>query len=521
MKRINVIFIFMVMFSLSCYAIKKPTRTKPTKQTTTATVKDTLRTVIAKAKAGDAIAQNTLGVWCYNGKDSIKKDYREALLWWARSAKQNNADAIGNMAMCYQLGHGSKRDTILAMSLYKKAIEKGNKVIIPQHETIVKNTSSLFSTLLLIDCYTNGIGVKKDFKKVLTYREYAAKSGHVDSQYNYALSLLNTNQADKAVFWFKKASDNGNIGATYYYGSLMFNGQGIEQNKSNGIQYMTQAAAKGFTAAYARLAQIYYDGDGMGNDYSKAFDFAKKGAMAHNYSAMWILALCYINGQGTTQDYYLGTQWLTEAAGTHNKEIARFLQDSNNDLYNQYLHGLKLYFVEKNFAEAINYFNKADKAKIAEGKTMLGVCQGNRNYDKKNEKKAVKTLEKASENSLAACYYLSSMYETGTGCKEDKTKALDLLKKAADGGIAYAQCKLGDMYMSGTNVNRDYTQAAKYYLLAEAQNRLTSNAAKNLAECYNKKISILPDLDKAKEKTAALAKYKESNYLISFLTRLQ
>lgn len=176
MKRINFLLLFTVMFSLAVCAVKKPVKTKTAKPTTTAVVKDTVSSVITKAKAGDAAAQNTLGVWYYNGKDSIKQDYKQALQWWARSAKQDNADAIGNMAMCYQLGNGSKRDTTLAMKLYKTAIEKGNKAIIPQHETIVKNTGSLFSSLLLIDCYHSGIGVKKDMKKVALYREYAAKA---------------------------------------------------------------------------------------------------------------------------------------------------------------------------------------------------------------------------------------------------------------------------------------------------------------------------------------------------------
>lgn len=521
MKRVNVILMLVVMFSLAVFAIKKPTKTKPTKPTTTSVVKDTVAIIVAKAKAGDAAAQNTLGVWYYNGKDSIKQDYKQALQWWARSAKQDNADAIGNMAMCYQLGHGSKRDSILAMNLYKKSIEKGNKAIIPQHEAIVKNTGSLFSSLLLIDCYHKGIGVKKDMKKVTVYRGYAAKAGHVESQYNYALSLLNNKQSDKAIYWFKKASDNGNVGATYYYGSLMFNGQGIEQNKANGIQYMTNAASKGFVVAYARLAQIFYNGDGGTKDYSKAFDFAKKGAMSRNTSAMLILAYCYIKGQGTAQDYYLGTQWFVEASKIHKKDVAKFLKEDDNGTYTQYLHGLKQYFVEKNYTEAIKLFTKVDKAKVAEGKTMLGVCMGNRNYDKKNEKKAVKKLEKASEKSLAACYYLSSMYETGTGCQENKDKALELLKKAADGGIAFAQCKLGDMYMSGSGIPRDYAQAAKYYLLAEAQNRLTAHSALNLANCYYMKISVLPDLDKAKERAASLALHRDSNSLVTFLTRLE
>lgn len=521
MKRVNILLVLTVMFSLTVCAVKKPTKAKPVKKAAAAAVaKDTMAIIIDKAKAGDAAAQNTLGVWYYTGKDSLKQDYKQALQWWARSAQQDNADAIGNMAMCYQLGQGSKRDSTLAMTLYKKAIEKGNKAIIPQHEQIVKNTNSLFSSLLLIDCYSKGIGVKRDLKKVVEYRECAAKAGDVDSQYAFALSLMNGKQADKAVYWFKKASDKGNVGATYYYGNLMFNGMGIEQDKQKGIQYLTQAAEKGFDMAYSRLAQICYDGDGVTQDYKKAFEFAKRGAGKNN-SAKWILAMCYINGYGTAQDYYLGTQWLVDAFSTHGEKIAKFLEDDNDGTYSQYLYGLREYFINKDYAKAITFFTKVDKAKVAEGKTMLGVCTGNRNYDKKNEKKAVKYLEKASVSSMAACYNLSSMYETGTGCKEDKAKALELLKKAADGGVAFAQCKLGDMYMSGTGVPLDYSQAAKYYLMAEAQNRLTSSSAKKLAECYDKKISVLPDLDKAKERAAALAKHKDNNSLISFLKRIK
>ena len=506
------------MVGINASAQKKSA--KQAKSAVQTVTKDSTATVIAKAKAGDAAAQNTLGVWYYTGKDTIKKDHKQALQWWARSAKQDNADAIGNMAMCYQLGHGSKKDSALAVNLYKKAIEKGNKAIIPQHETIVKNTGSLFSSLLLIDCYSNGIGVKKDPKKVSTYQEYAAKGGHVESQYAYALYLLNTKQADKAVYWFKAAADKGNVGAAYYYGNLMFNGMGIAQDKQKGIQYIAKAADKHFPMAYARLAQIYYSGDGVEKDFAKAFVFAKEGAVRNNPTAQWVLAMCYIKGQGTQQDYFLGTQWLAETILTRGKDIDSFLKSEAEESYVQYLTGLKKYYVEKDYAGAIAIFTKVDKAKVAEGKTMLGVCTGNRNYDKKNEKKAVKYLEKAVANSLVANYYLSAMYETGTGCNEDKAKALELLEKAADGGIAYAQCKLGDMYMNGSGVTRDYTKAAKYYLLAEAQNHLTNAAARNLADCYSKKISALPDLDKAKERIAALNINKENNNLTKLLNRL-
>lgn len=518
MKRFSLFLVLSMLVCITAYADKKPAK-KPTKPNAAVVVKDTVSIIMDKAKAGDAVAQNTVGVWYYTGKDSIKQDYKEALQWWARSAQQDNADAIGNMAMCYQLGHGSKKDSLLAVNLYKKAIKKGNAAIIPQHETIVKNTGSLFSSLLLLDCYSEGIGVKKDLAKIAVYQEAAAKAGHLESQYNYALTLLNKKQADKAIHWFKSASDKGHVGATYYYGNLLFNGMGITQDKQKGIQYLSQAASKDFTMAYVRLAQICYEGDGVEKDYVKAFNFAKKGAFKNNASSKWLLAMCYIKGQGTDVDYYLGTQWLAEVIETHKNEIASFLSEKSNETYLLYLQGLKKYFVDRNYPEAIALFKKVDKAKISEGQTMLGVCLANKDYEKKNLKKAVKNLEKASEVSNAACYYLSSMYETGTGCKEDKSKALGLLEKAANGGVAFAQCKLGDMYMSGNGVSRDYTKAAQYYLLAEAQNHLSASGAKNLIECYNKKVTIIPDLDNDKERIAKLSKTKDNNNLSTLLSR--
>lgn len=78
--------------------------------------KDSVAIMKEKAEKGDAVAQNQMGVWYYVGK-KVKQDYKVALDWWAKSAKQNNPDAIGNMAMCYQLGNGIKKDSVMAMTL--------------------------------------------------------------------------------------------------------------------------------------------------------------------------------------------------------------------------------------------------------------------------------------------------------------------------------------------------------------------------------------------------------------------
>ena len=454
---------------------------------------DSTSVILEKAKAGDAAAQNTVGVWYYTGKDSIKQDYTLALQWWAKSARQENIDAIANMAMCYQLGRGTERDSALAVKLYEAAIKKGNNNVIPQHTTIVKNTGSVFSSLMLRDCYIKGLGVKKDLGKAMEYQKIAAEGGHTDSQFALALQYLNNKQADKSVKWFKKAAKHGHPGATYYYGYQLFNGMGIAQDKKAGISCFTKASKLGFPMADYQLGLIYRDGNGVEKDVNKAFEYI-----------------------------YFATQWLAEVAPkTHKKEMNELLKEDNEGTYSQYLMGLRKYYVDKDYAAAYDYFKKVDKAKNPEGTTMMGVCLANEKYEKQNLKKAIKILTKASENSNIATYYLASMYESGTGVDKDEKKAIELMQKAADAGIAKALCNLGNRYMTGNGVPKDMTKAAQLYLAAESQNYLTPHAAKNLAECYKKKLNILPDLNNAEKRIENLSKQKANDNLISLLKLIE
>ena len=179
--------------------------------------------------------------------------------------------------------------------------------------------------------------------------------------------------------------------------------------------------------------------------------------------------------------------------------------------------------MDKDFEGAIKLFKEVEKLNGVEGGTMQATCWANKNNKKRNTKKTVSLYKKAVEKgSAAASCYLSSMYEVGEGMKQaDKKQALSLLKDAAKGGVAYAQDKLGDKYFSGDGVAQDYTEAAKLYLKAEAQSRLTTSAAKNLAQCYARGIKVLPDLADAKNRIEQLTKYKASNSLIDMLKLLE
>lgn len=48
--------------------------------------------LVKRAEAGDAMAQSSLGVYYYFGKN-VTQDYKEAVKWWTRAAEQGNAGA--------------------------------------------------------------------------------------------------------------------------------------------------------------------------------------------------------------------------------------------------------------------------------------------------------------------------------------------------------------------------------------------------------------------------------------------
>jgi len=80
--------------------------------------------LIQRAENGDAQAQMNLGYAYYHGK-GVPKSCEQAVLWYEKSAAQNNANAINNLGACYAMGEGVGQDIVKAASHYRKAAEAG------------------------------------------------------------------------------------------------------------------------------------------------------------------------------------------------------------------------------------------------------------------------------------------------------------------------------------------------------------------------------------------------------------
>lgn len=516
MSIFGVVFAAAMLLTLPANAVKKPKK-QPTPEQLAA---DSLAKLTARAEQGDDKAQNTLGTWYFLGKN-VQQNQERALKYWALAAKQNNAEAIGNMAMCYQQGKGTKADSAMAAKLYEKAIEKGNTNVLKQHIELADKQNNLFSCLLLNDLYNWGAGVKRDQAKAQQYLKKAATVGHTDSQLKWALMCLNNKNTKEAVVWFKKAADKDNLSATYYYGYMLFKGMGAAQDKTTGISYLTKAAKRGLVSADNMLGQIYYEGDGTEKDIERALKHLRKAAIAKKGDSQFLLAQCYKNGEGVSKDYDLAVQWLAEAFRHQKEGDVKDLIGGGSDVnFKNYVDGLKKLCVEKDFAAATSLFKKVEKAGIVDGLTMQALCLANADNPKKNEKKAFKMLTEAASQSTAAKYQLSQLYDQGIGTDKNTDKARELLLQAAEAGNGDALSKAGDIYFEGKGVAQDYVKAAEYYLQAEALSKLTASSARNLIKCYNMGISSLPDVSKKEERIRTLEKTSGKDYVTEMLKKL-
>jgi len=77
-----------------------------------------------RAEAGESRAQVDLGYAYFFGK-GVPRDYEQAVLWYEKSAAQNNANAQNNLGGCYVNGNGVPADPVKGVALYRAAAEQG------------------------------------------------------------------------------------------------------------------------------------------------------------------------------------------------------------------------------------------------------------------------------------------------------------------------------------------------------------------------------------------------------------
>ena len=149
-------------------------------------------------------------------------DYSTAVAIWRPLAQKGDADAEFNLGQAYRLGRGVSINLAIAKSWFEKA----------------------------------------------------ANSGHLDAETTLGLLLFQNGDQAAGMKWLKQAAEQGEPRALLVYGTALYNGDGVSQDKLLGYAYVARAADEGLAPAKDTLAQL--------DDLLPAADRAKAAALSHS-----------------------------------------------------------------------------------------------------------------------------------------------------------------------------------------------------------------------------------------------
>jgi TPR repeat protein len=169
-------------------------------------------------------------------------------------------------------------------------------------------------------------------KKILTP---LANDNDREAQYYLAQVYRAQKQFDKAFTWFKKSGDNGNSQAYFQMGLMHDNGEGVEMNPLNAMDWYRKAKLSEINSLSDKQAKFYDD-----------------------------------NQNGTLKQVTANTMLEKQ------KQVAE-----NGDVEAQYIVAQRLdfgIFVPRNFAEAIKWYQRAAENGHKESQFQLGYffCRG-------------------------------------------------------------------------------------------------------------------------------------------------
>ena len=258
-----------------------------------------------QAKDGDLFAKLRLGNSHY-----MAGNYEGALSYFEDATREGNSDALVRMGELLYSGKGTEQDFSKAIWAFEMAI------------IIDANCDALRALGI---CYVDGDGVEKDVEKGLIYLNRSASQGHSGSMiflgdmYQYGQGV--EKNLDEAKKWYERAAigcsgiaynklmdvygmekdyeclkgwsklymDMGLPRAFYDMGTMFYDGEGVNEDKSRGIGLIRQAADMNDPIACYSLSKILAETDkDQGWDYfKKAFGAGFKDAVYEMGVLLW------------------------------------------------------------------------------------------------------------------------------------------------------------------------------------------------------------------------------------------
>ncbi len=137
--------------------------------------------------------------------------------------------------------------------------------------------------------YQNGQGLEQDDELAVFWYRKAAEQGYASGQFNLGWMYDNgrgLEQDDElAVYWYRKAAEQGHARGQFNLGLMYQNGRGIEQDDELAVFWYRKAADQGYARGQGNLGWMYQNGRGVEQDDEKAVFWYRKAAEQGNTTA--------------------------------------------------------------------------------------------------------------------------------------------------------------------------------------------------------------------------------------------
>lgn len=199
--------------------------------------------------------------------DSLGRDLEtQGLYWYEQAAKSGNTTAMIDLAVCMlkRIYYDKRIDHQRVKNLLEQAAEKGNTLAMYNLSVIMMNErkrTNLESDYKPLEDNVQGVVWAKKGAEAGDWR-----CQHLLGRYYYYGIGTNVDKAE-ALKWYKKAADNGSMGASYMAGLLYSELEG-EDNKKNAVKYYLNATR--VKEAQLKLAECYSNGTGVQMNKLKA-----------------------------------------------------------------------------------------------------------------------------------------------------------------------------------------------------------------------------------------------------------
>ena len=266
----------------------------------------------ARADAGEAVAQNNLGVLYQRGQ-GVPPDPALARQWFERAAAQGLPGAMYNIGMLYLRGYGVPVDPALAAGWLEKA-------------ALLEEVEAQFYLGML---HYRGEGVAKDLAIAAHWFERAAAGGVTQAQYNLALMLargeglpLDEPRALALLEPFAATRED----AALLIGEIHLRHAEDPARAAQALTVFKGLAESGVADAQAALGMMYLMGTGAAADPQEGRFWTEQAARQGSPRAQLTLGNFYAQGIGTPRDLVEAHAWYSLSAESGDTSASQFAE---------------------------------------------------------------------------------------------------------------------------------------------------------------------------------------------------